>query len=60
LYNTLHYYEHRIRDRNSLKKKLVSSIIGKYLFFLGGGINGGHVKKFRPEKCPGKNGKSGD
>ena len=29
LYNTLHYYENRIRDRLSLKKKLVSCIIGK-------------------------------
>ena len=29
LYNTLHYYEHRIRERHSLKKKLVSSIVGK-------------------------------
>lgn len=28
LYNTLHYYEHRVRDRHSLKKKLVSSIVG--------------------------------
>ena len=31
LYNTLHYYEHRIRDRRMLKKKLVSSIVSKYL-----------------------------
>ncbi|GFU50837.1 mediator of RNA polymerase II transcription subunit 23 [Trichonephila clavipes] len=28
LYNTLHYYEQRLRDRPPLKKKLVSAIIG--------------------------------
>ena len=28
LYNTLHYFEHRIRERHTLKKTLVSSIIG--------------------------------
>mgnify|MGYP002044816572 FL=1 len=28
LYNTLHYYEYRIRNRLALKKKLVSCIIG--------------------------------
>ena len=28
LYNTLHYYEHKLRDRPALKKKLVQSIIG--------------------------------
>ena len=30
LYNTLHYYEKRIRQRLSLKKKLVSCIIGSF------------------------------
>ena len=28
LYNTLHYYEHKLRERPQLKIKLVSSIIG--------------------------------
>ena len=28
LYNTLHYFEHRIRERHTLKKTLVSSIVG--------------------------------
>lgn len=28
LYNTLHYYEVKVRDRPSLKRKLVSSIVG--------------------------------
>ncbi|XP_068748521.1 mediator of RNA polymerase II transcription subunit 23-like [Montipora capricornis] len=28
LYNTLHYYEHCLRDKPSLKKKLVGAIIG--------------------------------
>jgi mediator of RNA polymerase II transcription subunit 23 len=28
LYNTLHYYEKRVRDKPSLKKKLISSITG--------------------------------
>ena len=28
LYNTLHYYERRVRDRPSLKRKLISSITG--------------------------------
>ena len=28
LYNTLHYYEKRLKDRPPLKKKLVSAIIG--------------------------------
>ncbi|CAG7828994.1 unnamed protein product, partial [Allacma fusca] len=28
LYNTLHYYEARLRDKPLLKKKLVSSILG--------------------------------
>lgn len=28
LYNTLHYYEHRIRERHPLKKTLVYSIVG--------------------------------
>lgn len=29
LYNTLHYYELRVRDRAMLKKKLISNIVGK-------------------------------
>lgn len=28
LYNTLHYYERKIRDKISLKRKLISSITG--------------------------------
>jgi mediator of RNA polymerase II transcription subunit 23 len=28
LYNTLHYYESRLRDKPNLKKKLVGSILG--------------------------------
>ncbi|ODN05213.1 Mediator of RNA polymerase II transcription subunit 23 [Orchesella cincta] len=28
LYNTLHYYESRLRDKPSLKKKLISAILG--------------------------------
>ena len=28
LYNTLHYYENRVRDRPMLKKKLISNIVG--------------------------------
>ena len=31
LYNTLHYYEAHVRTRHSLKKKLVSSIIGEII-----------------------------
>ena len=31
LYNTLHFYESTVRDKFSLKKKLVSSIVGKQL-----------------------------
>ena len=30
LYNTLHYYEVRVRDRAMLKKKMISNIVGKY------------------------------
>ncbi len=30
LYNTLHYYESHLREKFSLKKKLVSSVIGEY------------------------------
>lgn len=30
LYNTLHYYEHCLRDKPALKKKLVGAIIGKF------------------------------
>ena len=30
LYNTLHYYELRVRDRAMLKKKLISNIVGRY------------------------------
>ena len=29
LYNTLHYYERKLKDRPALKKKLVQAIIGK-------------------------------
>ena len=32
LYNTLHYYERKIRDKVSLKRKLISSITGAVLF----------------------------
>lgn len=28
LYNTLHYYENRLRDKPSLKKRLVSATLG--------------------------------
>ena len=30
LYNTLHYYEHCLRDKPALKKKLVGAIIGEF------------------------------
>ena len=30
LYNTLNYYEHCLRDKPSLKKKLVGAIIGEF------------------------------
>ena len=29
LYNTLHYYERKVRDKISLKRKLISSITGE-------------------------------
>jgi len=32
LYNTLHYYELRVRDRAMLKKKLISNIVGKNIY----------------------------
>jgi len=32
VYNTLHYYDRRLQDRASLKRKLVSVIVGKNLF----------------------------
>jgi len=32
VYNTLHYYDRRLQDRASLKRKLVSVIVGKILF----------------------------
>ena len=31
LYNTLHYYERKVRDKISLKRKLISSITGEEL-----------------------------
>ena len=31
LYNTLHYYEKKLRDRPTLKRKLVQAIIGEFL-----------------------------
>lgn len=30
LYNTLHYFEPRLRDRPTLKKKLVGAIAGEF------------------------------
>ena len=35
VYNTLHYYDRRLQDRASLKRKIVSVIIGKILFETG-------------------------
>ena len=29
LYNTLHYYEQRLREKATLKKKLVGAVIGQ-------------------------------
>ena len=30
LYNTLHYYEKRLRDRTGLKKTLISKVVGAF------------------------------
>ncbi len=35
LYNTLHYYERKLRDKPALKRKLVQAIIGRFFFVYG-------------------------